>query len=271
MKPMRLEYKYLLSNAQLDEFRSSLLPFVEPDEYAAKRQHNEYTVRSIYFDSMNLDDYRDKIEGIKIRKKLRVRGYNEYKHDNTIFLEVKRKFENHISKNRAPLNYSNLDELLSSSDIDNLLIRKKGYLNSEQDAMKFLYHYKKKTFVPVVLVVYEREAYFSKHDLTLRITIDKNLRSLQLPGTSDLFNDNELKRAMLNKVILEIKFYNGFPQWLQKMITRFELQRRALSKYTICVDNHLELKNFIIEKRLLLPDKIAENLFTQKVKVLKYA
>ncbi|MFO7524470.1 MAG: polyphosphate polymerase domain-containing protein [Ignavibacteriaceae bacterium] len=271
MKPMRLEYKYLLSNSQLNEFRSSLLPFVEPDEYAANRELNEYTVRSIYFDSMNLDDYRDKIEGIKIRKKLRVRGYNEDKSDSTIFLEIKRKFENHISKNRAPLKYSNLDELLRSSDIENLIMRKKGYLHSEEDAKRFFYHYKQKTFVPVVLVVYEREAYFSKHDLTLRITIDKNLRSLKLPGTSDLFNDNELKRAMLNNVILELKFFNGFPQWLQKMLTRFELQRRPLSKYTICVDNHMELKNFIVKKRLLLPDILPENVFTQKVKILKYA
>lgn len=68
MKPMRLEYKFLVSFERLDELREAIRPFVFIDEYADREIDKEYTVKSIYYDTMRLDDYRDKLAGIKIRK-----------------------------------------------------------------------------------------------------------------------------------------------------------------------------------------------------------
>jgi SPX domain protein involved in polyphosphate accumulation len=122
MKLMRLEYKFLVPNDRIDELRSSISPFVLLDEYAAREVNNEYTVHSIYYDTMKLDDYHDKLAGIKIRKKLRIRGYNLQDVNSLAFLEIKRKYENHISKNRAPLLYSNLAEILKTSDYEKYLM-----------------------------------------------------------------------------------------------------------------------------------------------------
>jgi hypothetical protein len=252
MNPMRLEYKFLVPLNRLNELREAIRPFVFLDEYAEREKNNEYTVRSIYYDTMRLDDYRDKISGIKVRKKLRIRGYNEKKQESVVFLEVKRKSENYVAKNRAPLLYNNLDLLLNTSDCENYLIKKKSYLDAKNDAMKFFYLLKLKNCSPVALITYEREAYFSKHDTTLRITIDKNLRSSALPNNSELYRDTGLKLAMPGYLIIEIKFFNGFPHWLQKIISSFELNRRALSKYTICVDNHYELNRFVNKRDLLV-------------------
>ncbi|QQS35386.1 MAG: polyphosphate polymerase domain-containing protein [Ignavibacteriales bacterium] len=254
MKPMRYEYKYLVASDKLEEFRNAISPFFRVDEYAEGRTKQEYTVRSIYYDSPNLDDYRDKIEGLKIRKKLRVRAYNEAKPDNLVFLEVKRKYENHISKNRAPLLYVNLEEVLTRIDYTDLLLKKRGYLTTEDDAAKFFFHYRNKFSIPVVLVVYDREAYFSKFDSTLRITFDKNLRSLPFPTVDDIYNDASLKSAMHGYFVLEIKFYHGYPTWLRKIVGNFGFQRKAVSKYTICSENHDEIKMFIENKKLLLSD-----------------
>jgi hypothetical protein len=58
---------------------------------------------------------------------------------------------------------------------------------------------------------------------------------------------------MPGNFILELKFFNGFPMWLQKIVRRFELSRRAISKYTISVDSHNELNRFVNKKDLVIP------------------
>lgn len=269
MKSMRLEYKFLIPESKIDQVRDALLPFVNIDEYAAGREKKEYTVRSIYFDSGKLDDYRDKLAGIKIRKKLRIRGYNELNGNSMVFLEVKRKYENNISKNRAPLLYNDLPELLLTADFERFLLKKKKYLDVQNDANKFFYSLISKNYIPVVLVVYEREAFFYKYDSTLRITFDKNLRSKPLPSLTELYDDDNLKPSMRDNFILEIKFFNGYPTWLQSIVSKFNLQRRAISKYTISVDNHTELLKFINNKRILVPTLNNEVHFQLQKELLK--
>lgn len=253
MKLMRLEYKFLVPTYLINELRNSIKPFVFLDEYADREVNKEYTVHSLYLDTMKLDDYHEKLAGIKIRKKLRIRGYNLPDADSIVFLEIKRKYENHISKNRAPLLYSNLEDILKSADCDKYLLKRKNYLEAKNDASKFFYLSKTKNYSPVILINYEREAYFSKNDSTLRITFDKKLRSLPFPKISDIYFDKQLKYSSPGKFILEIKFFNGFPSWLQRIISRYDLKREAVSKYTICVDTHQELKRIVDKKHLLLP------------------
>jgi hypothetical protein len=255
MKPMRLEYKFRVAKENLNELREALHPFVFVDEYADREIAKEYTCRSIYYDTMKFNDYHDKLAGVKLRKKLRIRGYNQPNEHSVVFLEIKRKHENHISKNRAPLLYSNLDNLLADQDFEKYLLKKNNFFDMQKDASSFFYFYKLKFYSPVVLVTYDREAYYSKHDSTLRITFDKNLRSFPLPETSDIFEDDRLKPAMLKEIILEIKFFSGFPQWLQKILQRFELKREAISKYVISVDNQPELDRLKISKNILVPKK----------------
>lgn len=269
MKPMQLEYKYLVPNSLLDQLRKSFLPFVNLDDYAKVQIEKEYRVRSIYYDTMRLEDYMDTISGLKVRKKLRIRTYNQINNENIVFLEVKRKYERYIFKNRAPLMYYDLDEMLQTADINRFLIKKKNYLNAQSDAVKFFYLLWIKNCIPAILVVYEREAFFSKYDATLRITFDKNLRSRALPKTSDLFNDAGLKPAMHDFFILEIKFFNGFPNWLQNILNRYNLQRKAISKYTKCVDNQYELKKYVSSKNFLIPsliESIRDNKWKEPVK-----
>ena len=90
MRPMRLEYKFLVRKEYLNELRDALLPFLFFDEYAEKEIAKEYTCRSIYYDTSRMDDYYDKLAGIKIRKKLRIRGYNKQNDESVVFLEIKR-------------------------------------------------------------------------------------------------------------------------------------------------------------------------------------
>jgi len=231
---LRREYKYLVPVCYLDELRKDLLPFVELDKYSEMRPQKEYTIRSIYYDNMSMDYYREKVEGVKMRKKIRIRGYNEYGDNNIVFLEIKRKLENFIDKNRAQLKYENLDDLFLTGDIESYIIRKEP--TSVEDANRFFYHVNRKTLKPVSLVVYDREAFFSKFDSNIRITFDKNLRYAPFPTFNDLYEESILRKVMLNNFVLELKFFKGVSENYQKIINKYSLVRQAVSKYQICVD-----------------------------------
>jgi hypothetical protein len=194
-----------------------------------------YTVRSIYFDTHRMDYYYDKINGYKIRRKLRIRGYNEPSSDSMVILEIKRKINDFIDKHRAPLLYSNLEDLFISADLDSFINCKDE--NNLNEAKRFFFHITRDNLNPSSLVVYEREAFFSKYDFNIRITFDKNLRYKPLPVLSQLYDESMIKSttSMTKWFLLEMKFYRGFPEAFQRIINKFRLNRIAFSKYELCI------------------------------------
>ena len=251
---MKLEYKFLVANTDVARLRKRILPFVINDEFIKEDAGNEYTVRSIYFDSTRFNFYHEKIDGIKKRMKLRIRGYDEPEDNSLIFLEIKNKYNSHIGKNRAPLNYHDLGDLLKSKSIETYALTHNGYSNAIKDNEKFFHHMIKNELRPTMLIVYEREAYFSKFNNALRITIDKNLRYYEYPKIKNLYKDSDLEYAIPGYTILEIKFNHGYPKWLQEIIQEFNLQRRSVSKYTVCIDASHRIDPFT--KKLNTSDNI---------------
>ena len=231
---LKREYKYLVPNGMIDHLRNEMKDFLEPDKYASIRPQKEYTVRSIYYDTKNLDAYYEKLDGIKNRKKLRIRGYNELEVKSIIFLEIKCKLESFTYKYRSMLNYDNLSDLLFTGDLQSYILKKGD--NLIENAGRFLFHLHKKRLKPVSLVTYDREAFFSKFDSNLRITFDKNLRYSSFPSIDELYREDILKKAMKKHFILEIKFYRGYSGHLLKIIQQFNLARLSVSKYQICFD-----------------------------------
>ncbi|MBI9070361.1 MAG: polyphosphate polymerase domain-containing protein [Melioribacteraceae bacterium] len=240
---MRREYKYRVPVSKLDEMRKALEPFVKQDVFMELGQNNEYTVRSIYYDSPTMTYYKEKIHGLKNRKKVRVRGYNLQDDESVVFLEVKRKDNEHISKNRCPVSYSDIDKVFETKSPDYYVLDGNGKPEYVEDGKKFFYHIIKKSLNPVVLIVYEREAFYSKFDKSLRITFDKNLRYHYQPDMNDLYSDSQLKNVLNQYFVLEIKFEKGYPVWLQKIVQQFGLKRTSVSKYQISLDDELKKDN----------------------------
>jgi hypothetical protein len=231
---LRREYKYLAPVGILDNLRSAIMPYVEIDKYAEMRPNKEYCVRSIYYDNSKLDAYYEKVEGIKIRNKVRIRCYNEPNGKNIAFLEIKRRLENFIDKHRSPLKYEYLEDLFYTTDIESYIIQKEP--DALDNAKRFFFQINKNYMKPISLVVYDREAFFSRFDSDIRITFDKNLRFYSFPELASIYDESILKRAMPKYFILEIKFYKGFSEHFQDIINRFGLIRLALSKYQMCID-----------------------------------
>ena len=235
---LRYERKYLVPNHLLDDLRRRFSGFVRPDVVAAKNGNGipQYTVRSIYFDSFYLDFYHEKHAGLEKRRKLRVRGYNKINDNKKVVLEIKKKFGNRISKNRAAVYYNTLDRLMSTAELESFI--QEGFGQNKEDAIsdaqRFFFHYKLKPLTPTCLVSYEREAYHGKLNPGTRVTFDKNIRSKNYPQLSELYSEDGLRYLFKSHFILEIKYFEDeMPAWAKSIVHDFKLRNEALSKYVI--------------------------------------
>ena len=235
----RVELKYLVSNELLDEIRDDLRPYMTADPIGGRQGTGEYTVRSIYYDTPRLHCYDAKLDGIKCRDKYRIRGYDRPDDKSIVFLEIKRKYENFIEKYRAPLLRKHLESFLACPDIDQYIIQSSGTAQERRDAERFLYHYYRDSLLPMMLVVYDREAFLGRFDPSLRLTFDKALRRAALPPLETLYDEEPLQVSMNGAWIFEVKFFRGaLPGFVRSIITRHRLPRLALSKYAICMESH---------------------------------
>ncbi|NTV83560.1 MAG: polyphosphate polymerase domain-containing protein, partial [Bacteroidales bacterium] len=193
---MKYEFKYIVPDSRIDQLREAISPYVEVDPYAGMMEKKEYTVRSVYYDTSRFDYDYEKIDGYKIRKKIRIRGYNDKTGDDTVFMEIKRKLKEPIEKDRERLTFEVMKRLMAGEGA-------KAFDTVEDDhgvngAGKFLYHVYRNNLKPGVLVIYEREAYFDRFKNDVRMTIDKNLRSIAYPGIDDLYSERKAIPAFKN-------------------------------------------------------------------------
>ncbi len=235
---MRHEFKYIVHESKIDTLRQMVLPFVNVDKFADASDSNQYTVRSIYFDTPRYDFYFEKIDGIKNRKKVRLRGYDKEDNNNTVFLEIKRKYDSPIIKYRAPVKFEDAIDIFRQSRINGHIILRDSFPKGYENSKRFFYQVYSKNLRPVVLVIYEREAYLSKFDETVRITFDKNLRGSPYPSLSQLYSEENAKRSIPGHFILEVKFNNHFPGWLSPVVSRLGLKKQSASKYVITMDTN---------------------------------
>ena len=239
---MRREYKYLVPNHLLPYLRNRLRGYVLEDDHVQATGQRSYTVRSIYMDTRNLSEYYKKLSGTYSRVKVRIRGYNQPDEKSMVFLELKRKRDMCISKDRAPVNFSNLESLLVTRDVERWIHQRSDFPYALDHARHFLYYLKRGNMQPVVLVTYEREAFIGRFDHQERITFDQSLRCIGQPRYEDLYQDCETQPVLSNHFILEVKTNNEFPRWMSPIISDLGLRYQALSKYTMSMDARHKLK-----------------------------
>ncbi len=233
----RLEYKYVVPKSLLPELRAALRPYVCLDGFCEACAEKQYAVRSIYYDNRRFNCYDEKFDGFRLKKKLRIRGYNQPGPDSMVFLEIKRKQEDFISKSRAPVRWDRIEQVFSGYGPAAPLPFAPGSPEAEA-AGRFLYNYYRRRMMPVVLVAYEREAYFGRFDPKLRLTFDRNIRSRLYPQLAALYVDRDLKFLIPGHFVFEVKFYLNLPQWVRRVIQQFNLQRTAFSKFALGIEVH---------------------------------
>lgn len=220
--PLRHELKYYITPAELHVLRSVLTPVMQLDPNG--NENNEYHIRSLYFDTINDDALEEKIAGVGNRKKYRMRIYNFS--DRVIKLECKSKYGDLISKQSVSIP-RDLAEQLIAGDPEGLQRMRHPLLHDVYREMKT------RLLRPAVIVDYVREAYIHPAQ-DVRITFDKQLRTGLY--SRDIFNPAIPTYPVFDDAneILEVKFNEFLPTYIQSIISGVTAQRSAVSKYTWC-------------------------------------
>ena len=220
--PLRHELKYHITPAELGVLRGVLRPLMQLDPNG--NENNEYHIRSLYFDTINDDALEEKIAGVGNRKKYRIRIYNFS--DRVIKLECKSKYGDLISKQSVTIP-RDLAEQLIAGDPEGLQRMRHPLFHDVFREMRT------RLLRPVVIVDYVREAYIHPAE-EVRITFDKQLRTGLY--ARDMFNPALPTYPVFDDPveILEVKFDEFLPSYLQSVLSGVTAQRSAVSKYTWC-------------------------------------
>ena len=220
--PLRHELKYHITPAELTVLRGVLAPVMQLDPNG--NENNEYHIRSLYFDTINDDALEEKIAGVGNRKKYRIRIYNFS--DKVIKLECKSKYGDLISKQSVSIPRE-LAEQLIAGDPDGLQRMRHPLLHDVYREMRT------RLLRPAVIVDYVREAYIHQAE-EVRITFDKQVRTGLY--SVDMFNPQIPTYPVFDDPveILEVKFDEFLPSYLQAILSGITAQRSAVSKYTWC-------------------------------------
>lgn len=225
----RRELKYFIAPELIPEIKALIAPYMEVDPYAKERENYTYTIRSIYFDTEHFDFYYEKLDGLKIRKKVRVRSYNEFQPESFAFLEIKRRYNNRIIKERSKVPLHLLEKICIQRTNPNGHVD--VFSNGSVVMGKFLYNLSQLDLHPSLLVTYEREPYIGAADSSMRVTFDKDVRAFLSPELSDLFVDDGFEFLTNGRCILELKFDGFMPKWMRYLVAELNIRAQSISKY----------------------------------------
>jgi hypothetical protein len=222
----RFELKYMITLQQAERLRRVLRTYVVPDEHGDSDGH--YTVTSLYYDSPSLRCYWENEDGVKFRRKLRIRRYEAgavLMEETLVFVEIKQRINRVTQKRRALLPYDDALRLCNDRQIPDYVPDDEAVI---EEIYAFLWRYNLR---PVSIVRYERQAFVgTDYDIGLRVTFDTFL-SCQ-PHQHHLHEPaSGLPMLPANLVVMEIKVNERIPYWLTDLIAAHNLQVMRFSKY----------------------------------------
>lgn len=194
----RIEKKYMLTRPQREALLQAFQGHMQRDAFG------RHTICNLYLDT---DDYaltRRSIEKPLYKEKLRLRAYGVPGPEDTVFLELKKKYKGVVYKRRM--------ELTCRQARDYLLRGKRPDLGS-QIAHELDYALRLYAPRPQVYLCYDREAYFCPDNPDLRITLDENIRfrTQQVDLMRGAWGTPTLPDGT---TLMEIKIPGAMPLWL---------------------------------------------------------
>ncbi len=219
----RHEFKYLISTADARLLKLRLKHIMEPDPHVGPS--GRYTIRSLYFDDFYHSAFYEKVDGINVRAKYRIRVYNYTL--KTIKLEKKEKLGNLTRKTAQTIERSDAKAL------QNLSIPEEMGRGDLLDELQL--KIRSEGVRPMVLVDYDRTPFICR-DGNTRITLDENLRTK--PFCTNLTASPAGMIPVLEKgqVILEVKYDDFLPGYLADALRDIPKANMAISKFALCMN-----------------------------------
>ncbi len=216
----RHEWKHEINKSDLLALRMRMKAIMKRDPHAVD---GTYTVRSLYFDTWADTALREKLEGVSVREKFRIRYYNG--DTGMIRLEKKSKWNSLGNKQSAVLTMEEA-QAIAEGRLDWMREHPQGLIRELYVKMRT------KGLCPRTIVDYTREPFVYAPGNT-RVTFDYNIRTGL--GCTDFLNPDCIMIPAGNApVILEVKWDTFLPDIIRDAIQLPGRRGGAFSKYAQC-------------------------------------
>lgn len=221
----RFEFKYHLSSQDAEKISSDLLNNMVWDPHVLDCPDKSYTVTSLYLDSPALKCYHEKISGLKDRFKLRLRIYKDFlETGDDVFLEIKRKSDMVISKDRVILPFEIYKKILCG----NSCLFSCASKHQQKTLQEFIWKKHRYCMKPLIYVRYKRKPLIGRFNDKFRVTFDSNISA---SCADDLSSCEKIHNVASGVTVMEVKYNNTLPSWFLHVIHKYQLDRRPFSKY----------------------------------------
>lgn len=216
----RHEWKHEITYGDMLILRGRLARIMRCDKHT---ENGKYKIRSLYFDTLTDKALKEKIDGVNIREKFRIRYYNDDL--SFIRLEKKSKINGLCLKESACLSAESVQAVLDGN-----------YSVLMGDGQSLVTEFYSKItgggLRPKTIVDYTREPFVFAPG-NVRITLDYNICSgLQ---NTDFLNPKSVTVSVRNApIVLEVKWDEYFPDIIRDAIQLGNCRTGAFSKYAVC-------------------------------------
>jgi len=240
----RYELKYMVHASRYPRLVEDLRNFMAPDAYGDA--DGFYRIVSLYYDGPKYPCYRSKIEGINVRKKVRLRIYPGDDIESTASgcVEIKQRINRTVQKQRLflPLDQC-IDLLEGDAELE---------LSDARDvrtASNIQFLVRAMGLVPACIVSYRRQAFQGgRYESGMRLTFD-----MDLSGRIDALRVNEAARNThfipLDWLVMEVKVNERIPGWVTSLLAKHECQLHRVSKYCLALAEGLRRREFMIQHK----------------------
>ena len=216
----RHEWKHVLNTTDLLILRQRLRAIMESDPHAID---GKYHIRSLYFDNLEDKALREKIDGVNMREKFRIRLYNC--NSSLINLEKKSKKNGLGTKYSAKLSAEEAQKIVDG-EID-------WMLQSENSLIQELYcKMRYQGMRPKTIVDYIREPFIFRPG-NVRVTLDYDIRT-GLHSTDLLNPDAVTIPAGDAPLLIEVKWDEFLPGIIRDAVSLPDRRVGSFSKYAQC-------------------------------------
>lgn len=242
---LRYELKYLISRAQYHAVLGEIAARMRPDTFGDTT--GAYPVTSLYYDTPDYKAFWDKLEGHKMRRKVRVRVYGHAvaAPNAPVFLEIKQRVDKRMAKRRARLPYAQAVDLAGLTDAADRVRAEDvaGAEDAAEDAAvmrEVAYLHGALQLQPACVVTYDRLAFEGdEHFPDLRVTFDTSVRgrTRMLSLLADERGE-DVRVLPADRAILEVKVNHAAPFWLTKLLSDHGCVLRRISKYCATLEQN---------------------------------
>jgi len=226
----RYEIKYLVDASVVDGLRADVEERLDRDVHSGPEG---YGIWSVYYDTRRLRFYWEKIEGLKFRRKLRIRHYGDrfsIGDDTPVFVEIKQRVNRVTQKRRVRLPYADALRLCDGRQMVDHEPSQRAFLEEVLDLVFRL------ELRATAMTGYTRHAYMGRDaDAGLRVTFDRRIRGRDRDFHFGADAENRLI-VPARKAIMEVKANERVPYWLTDLTAKRNLQVVRVSKYCQSVE-----------------------------------